>query len=123
MSDENFNWSKIALPAIVSIILTAMGIWMASLQTTVNDVIALKPQISRIQLDVAANYQWQKDWQTNGQLPADVEQNKDIEFLKKRMEAVDNLNLEARLTAMEVKLEGNGVLLLGIHKQVVKDKE
>jgi hypothetical protein len=96
------------------LILASLGIWVASIQSTINDVIALKPQITRIQSDVKANRDWQKDWVTNGRLPADVEQDKDIEMLDMRVDNIEELDLENRLATIEV-------LLTQIHKQLVQE--
>lgn len=89
---------KISPASIIILILTtAIGLWVKSLQGTVDDVIALKPQIIQIRKDVDKNYQWQNDWEREGELPADVRQSKDIEFLqeyvrdlKTRVQIVEN---------------------------------
>jgi len=81
--DSQNSANRLTISAIVaSIILTGIGIWVNSIQDTVNEVISLKPQIERIRKDVNDNTEWQKEWQRSGELPADVKQSKDIEYLK-----------------------------------------
>lgn len=47
-------------------------------------------------------HEWQDDWEKNGQLPIDINQNNSIKALNEKMSKVEGLNLEARLTAIEV---------------------
>ena len=49
-------------------------------------------------------HEWQDDWEKNGQLPDDIKQNAAITRLQKDVDAINGLNLDARLTAMEVTL-------------------
>lgn len=55
-------------------------------RTTNKSVTVLKPQVEQNTRRIGALEDWTTNWQTNGELPADVRQTKDIEYLKAAQE-------------------------------------
>lgn len=80
-ANSGFKISAIITAVVVAVVLA----WIASTKSTGEDVTTLKPQIERLKEDVKRLETWQMEWQRNGELPADVRQSKDIEFLKIRI--------------------------------------
>lgn len=91
---------------VVGLVMAVLMAWLSMMQSTVNDVIALKPQIERIQEDVADNEKWTQDWESGGILGEDIKQNERIADLEQDVSDIKSLDLPSRLASLEVKLEG-----------------
>lgn len=88
---------NISAQSIVTYVLFAlMGAWCTSLQSTVRDMIALKPQYAQTQKDIHKLEEWQDNWERGGALPADIAQDKDIQYLKEYVE-----DLKTRINKVE----------------------
>ena len=102
---DNNQDNKITYAAIIGFIVFAgISIWMNSLSKTVNEVISMQPKMEQMRIDIDDNTQWQKDWQNGGELPVDVEQNERIMTLTEKINDLEDLNLESRITRMETML-------------------
>lgn len=69
-----------------------------------DSVLVIKPQVDKNTTDIKELEQWQKDWVKSGRLPEDVEQNKEIEFLKRDLGRVDDevTSIENRVRDVEM---------------------
>ena len=88
--------SSLVTTVTIAIILGLLSLWLGSIQTTISDVTGLKPQITDMQRRLLGAEKWQDDWESGGELKADVEQNKDIEALRRDLDrlstAIDKLD-------------------------------
>ncbi len=66
-----------------------------------------------------SNSEWQTNWESNGELPLDIIQNGKIEVLEEKVDKIEALDLDARLTAIEVNQDNIKVTLLEIKNAVV----
>jgi len=132
-ADSNSN--KLTAGLLVSFVVFGIIGWqLTSMQTTINDMIALKPQITTMQTDIKdnnvialnpkieqmrkdidANRAWQENWQVNGSLGIDIEQNEKIIKLEEKVKNIESLKLDTRLTRMET------MLSILFEKQIGKD--
>jgi hypothetical protein len=96
--------TKIVVALITFIIIG----WATAITRSVSTVTGLEPQIVQLQKTQDQQGQWISDWPSQGELSADVRQNKDIEFLFREMEE-STAEIEAiKLRLREVEIRSNG---------------
>lgn len=108
MAEQN---SPLKVGVIASaVIIAGATAWVANTSSTGEDVTAIKPQIARLKDDVKRLEDWQSNWERNGELPADVRQTKDIEFLKERIATikVKVKDLEKKVHSLEIYQAASG---------------
>tara|TARA_S200000501_G_scaffold372664_1_gene418215 strand:- start:4906 stop:5193 length:288 start_codon:yes stop_codon:yes gene_type:complete len=69
------------LPYLIQII-TAIGALTYTYVTLTDKVDYLENQVAIMQEDIKANSQWQREWESGGILPLDVEQNEKLKYLE-----------------------------------------
>lgn len=89
---------------ILSLATTILGLYIKSVDKTVDDVIAIKPQFEQLKIDVRENEQWQKDWERAGELPADIKQDEKIKFLSRTVEKLEYEVSEIKEQIQEIKI-------------------
>ena len=113
---DNTQSTKMTMGAIFAFVLfTGLGLWINSIQGTINEVISMQPKMEQMRTDIDSNKQWQKDWQNGGELPIDVQQNEKIIKLEEKVIAIGALKLDSRLTRMET------MLAIMFEKQIGKE--
>lgn len=63
-------------------IIGAIGALTYTYVTLTDKVDFLENQVATMQEDIKANSQWQREWESGGILPLDVEQNEKIKYLE-----------------------------------------
>ena len=67
---------------VIAVVMSWISMFFSSTVETNENVIALIPQFEQLKEEVKADKQDLADWKSGWELPLDVAQNKDIEFLK-----------------------------------------
>tara|TARA_B100000378_G_scaffold142989_1_gene115599 strand:+ start:504 stop:797 length:294 start_codon:yes stop_codon:yes gene_type:complete len=70
-----------SLPYLIQII-GAIGALTYTYVTLTDKVDYLENQVAAMQEDIKTNAQWQREWESGGILPLDVEQNEKIKYLE-----------------------------------------
>lgn len=84
-----YNTKTVA--TVVGVLITAIiGAWLTGTLETNDDVLVITPQVEQNTKRLESVEQWQADWPSTGELSADVRQTKDIEFLKAKVEGMEN---------------------------------
>lgn len=98
-----------AKPIQLGDILKAMGISAAGILSAAiaygaltNNVTNLEKDVQQNTVDIREVEQWQDDWESNGELPSDIRQDKNDEFIFKEIE-----RLERELNALKVIVEAD----------------
>ena len=75
-------------------------------RTSHDKLTAIIPMFEQLQRRMDRAEEWQKNWERNGRLPADVEQTKDIAHLNKVIERVDRNVTDIRSRVRELEMQG-----------------
>lgn len=84
--DDISDKSKLtfSLPYLIQII-TAIGALTYTYVTLTEQVNNLDNQVGSLKADIKELSQWQREWESGGVLPLDVEQNEKIKYLEKEV--------------------------------------
>lgn len=93
---------------VYAILFWLMSMAIASVYWTVGKVIEITPQFTQMQEDIEDVEEWQKDWERNWELPADVKQTENIEFVKQYISDLKArmAKAEERITQLEISSAG-----------------
>ena len=107
MSDSSAKKISVAAIGVAIVTSVASGLVIAEVRktrTSHDKLTAIIPMFEQLQRRMDRAEEWQKDWERNGQLPADVEQTKDIGHLKEIIQRVDRnvFDIRSRVRALEM---------------------
>ena len=96
--------TKTSIIVAGAVITALLGYWMTSTLQTNDDVLVIRPQVQQNTKRIEAVEQWQQDWPTQGELSADVRQTKDIEFIKLKVNEMEEeiRFMKAQIRAIEL---------------------
>lgn len=90
---------------VIAIVMALVSMFVWDTANTTDDVIKLKPQVEMNTENINSIDEKFENWKTHWELPLDVAQNKDIEYLKKHVDKLDREVDQVKEIIQDIEIE------------------